>query len=55
VQIRGIVDTISARDEVIARLEEYTECVTAISKGKTTKRPKDNRQKYTLDLETECP
>ena len=55
VQIRGIVDTISARDEIIARLEEYTECVTAISKGKTTKRPKDNRQKYTLDLETECP
>ncbi len=55
VQIRGVVDTISARDEIIARLEEYTECVTAISKGKTTKRPKDNRQKYTLDLETECP
>ncbi|MBW2260763.1 MAG: pilus assembly protein PilM [Deltaproteobacteria bacterium] len=55
VQIRGIVDTISARDEIIARLEEYTECVTAISKGKTTKRPKDSRQKYTLDLETECP
>jgi general secretion pathway protein L len=55
VQIRGIVDTIAARDEVIARLEEYTECVTAISKGKTTQSPKDNRQKYTLDLETECP
>jgi type IV pilus assembly protein PilM len=55
VQIRGIVDTISARDEVIARLEEYTECVKNISKGKTTKSPKDNRQKYNLDLETECP
>jgi type IV pilus assembly protein PilM len=55
VQIRGIVDTIAARDEIIARLEEYTECVQAISKGKTTQSPKDNRQKYTLDLETECP
>jgi type IV pilus assembly protein PilM len=55
VNIRGIVDTIAARDEVIARLEEYTECVTAISKGKTTQSPKDQRQKYSLDLETECP
>ncbi len=55
VQIRGIVDTIAARDEIIARLQEYEECVVAISKGKTTQSPKDNRQKYTLDLETECP
>lgn len=55
VKIRGIVDTIVARDEIIARLEEYTDCVTAISKGKTTQSPKDNRQKYTLDVETECP
>lgn len=55
VQIRGIVDTIAARDEIITRLEEYEECVVAISKGKTTQSPKDNRQKYTLDVETECP
>jgi hypothetical protein len=55
VQIRGIVDTIAARDEIITKLEEYEECVVAISKGKTTQSPKDNRQKYTLDLATECP
>jgi Tfp pilus assembly PilM family ATPase len=55
VEIRGIVDTIAARDEIITRLEDYDECVVAISKGKTTQSPKDNRQKYTLDVETECP
>ena len=55
VQIKGVVDTIAARDLVIETLEGYEECVKAISKGKTTQSPKDNRQKYTLDLETACP
>ncbi|MCM8764139.1 MAG: pilus assembly protein PilM [Candidatus Omnitrophica bacterium] len=54
-RIRGMVDSIGDRDIICKSLEEYKDCVTAITKGNTTLSQKDNRQKYNLDIKTTCP